>query len=117
MRASWRQKLLSAAVLLAALALIGAGLLLKHAVYGAEDFQQAAPAPIGAPIPGMPPGLVSLPGPGQPGGATPPERKATLISDATLVENTTFSGFERIGDKLFYTYDPTQAQGKQTCPT
>ncbi len=39
------------------------------------------------------------------------------ISDRELVVNATFTGVTRIGDTLFFTYDPSRPRGKQACPT
>ena len=40
-----------------------------------------------------------------------------LISDWTLLENTTFTGIARKDGGLVYTYDPKKARGKRSCPT
>ncbi|MCX8037026.1 MAG: hypothetical protein N3D11_08265 [Candidatus Sumerlaeia bacterium] len=41
----------------------------------------------------------------------------SAISDRELVINATFTGITRIGETLFFTYDPSQPRGKQACPT
>ena len=41
----------------------------------------------------------------------------TPISDAQLVIDATFSGVERLGDRLYTTYDRSEPRGKRSCPT
>jgi hypothetical protein len=41
----------------------------------------------------------------------------TRISDRQLVEDATFSGVLRKGDRLYSTYDRAVPKGKRACPT
>lgn len=41
----------------------------------------------------------------------------TRVSDGALIIDATFSGAERIGDRLYTTYDRSVPRGKQACPT
>lgn len=39
------------------------------------------------------------------------------LNDRQLVEDATFTGVARVGEKLFSTYDRTAPRGKKACPT
>jgi len=41
----------------------------------------------------------------------------TKISEASLVEDATFSGVVRQGERLYSTYDRALPKGKRACPT
>ncbi len=41
----------------------------------------------------------------------------TRLHEWQLIEDTTFTGVERRGDKLYSTYDRAKPRGKKACPT
>ncbi len=100
------QRLVSAFGLLGALALLAIGSWITHPV----SLDPAMESP---------PVVPELTADGQiktPEGGERPAVPPT-ISDRELVVNATFTGVTRIGDTLFFTYDPSQPRGKQACPT
>ena len=105
MRNSIYQKILAWAALVLALTLVYAGRRHIHQVFFDRTAQPDTVF--------VPPSLT------WPGGPPPPNIKPLFqeISDSDLVVNATFTGVVRKGDKLYWTYDPSNKQGKQACPT
>jgi hypothetical protein len=103
------QKVLSWAMLVVALALLYAGSRCFHQVY--YDPTAEPPAAVAAPtIENSPDGeTFTIP--------APPKPLFEQISDSDLVANATFTGVVRRDGRLYWTYDPSQKQGKQACPT
>jgi len=95
------QKILSTAVALAAIALLILGSRRHYAVRYDK-----------------PPDLSNIAIGGPPSAQMPQAKTVTQdIGDRDLVENATFTGVTRVGDSLYFTYDPSEPRGKQACPT
>lgn len=47
----------------------------------------------------------------------PPKPIPTEITDLNLVVNATFTGIKKQDGMLYWTYNPTEKQGKRACPT
>jgi len=106
MRNGWVQKVLSACVVLIALALLFLGSHRYYQVYKDPTLEESKETLDDGSSLSLPSGMTAL---------SKPETKA--ISDRELVENATFTGVTRTGDNLFFTYDPSKPRGKQACPT
>jgi hypothetical protein len=101
MKSGVAQKVLSTAVALVAIAL----LILGSRRYYTVRYDKA-------------PDLSKVVTGGPQAGPAPMVQSATQeISDRDLVENATFTGVTRLGEDLYFTYDPSQPRGKQACPT
>jgi hypothetical protein len=104
-------RIASIALLLTALLLLLAGGLRRHAVLPDPAAKPASPPPLSIPSFVTAPVITSP----EPAAAAPAEPQS--ISDLTLVQNATFTGVIRRDGQLFFSYDPAQKHGKQSCPT
>jgi hypothetical protein len=103
------QKFLSWAIFALALALLHFGGQRRYQVYydrSSEPPPVFVPSTIGQAPDGTEFTAPSLPRP-----------LFALINDGALVVNTTFTGVVRRNGNLYWTYDPSEKQGKQACPT